>query len=190
MDIKKLSPNTVVLTRAIKINGFISLEFASRVPKPQDDVNFLQMFNHGDSRFENTTTAYTWMNANPESASKLFGLDKDVLEKLSVATGAEKIEGVNFITVNKVVDNINGHRPFIQIVETIEKPNDYAKPKVNITTGEILTANGKPIYRVTSLTTNPKHVFLAADKISKEIFGEQNTVAQVLNVVEQHSDPF
>jgi hypothetical protein len=165
-----------ILTIVRKINkdrkdpskGF---NFQIEVREKVAETSLLALFNPTDDRIIKPKAQPAWAMIEPETFKQLFNIDDATFERvnnLPVSTGVKELkENVHFVTLNILNPTVNGNRLRVQITESTEKSSEDQKSKVNPATGVVLTHQGKPIYRTTTIVLyNPKPFApLAADKV-------------------------
>lgn len=155
----------------------IRLEFAEII---QDtEVSILQMLNQSDDRFKRGARR-VWMTAEPQDASKFFGVDlTNVDEYINKEIGKDYNGDPRFADVkdlNILNPTINGQRVRVQITEQTtpapgwEENNQERAAKRRGKNGSFVTHNGGYIFTKTDLVLNePKHTFLNPDPVNTPV---------------------
>jgi len=150
----------------------VQLQGWERVVNDSRKDNLLKILNEGDSRFE-AKPIPAWIVAEPEVIISILdnGIKMSDLEKLEIFSGEEfpleiQQQGKHFHWLgyeNPLLDGIPFH---VQVNEfTSENEIKNKRPKIVPTTGQIITFNGIPVYRETTIVTavSVRNNFLESD---------------------------
>lgn len=134
------------------------------------DKNILALFLPSDTRVNAGKAQLAWRAIEPSVFHEHFNVSdetKTALDKLTLSSGLkpnELQENVHYVNMEIINPTVNGSKLGVQIIETLTKPHERANPKINPSTGEVLTYQGQPIYRTASVEFAPKNVFIAHDR--------------------------
>jgi hypothetical protein len=149
----------------------IQLAGWERVLNPKKDETLLKKLNEGDPRFT-AKPQPGWIVAEPNVIVELFDIPMKDLDKLELFSGAEfpmaaQTRGKHFHWLGLVSPRIDGVEMHVQISEFVsDTPVPRKDPKIIPTTGQIITCNGLPVYRNTSIILGKaQNVFLESDGV-------------------------
>jgi len=119
-----------------------------------------------------------------QRVTAIFSVSKEQLEKVGVSLPSEDgshdsycFEGDGLLAARTVFNDVEVE---IQVVEnTTKDPNRPSQePKVNPSTEEVITNNGRPVYRHTSLVPfgQAKNVFLESDRVEEPVQKSEETL--------------
>jgi hypothetical protein len=167
------------------------LEFAQIVDTPNNTANPLAILNEGDERFSQKKPRRAWMIAEPSVAAKMFGFSLESFNSLELSNGTAydaRVKNVHFLELNIKAPKINGTELNIQIVENTTPSSSRQSPKMNPSTGEVMTSESSPIYSHTSIVMGQaKHEFLLSDtqlervQVSKVESAVEKSIEKVFN---------
>jgi hypothetical protein len=177
--IENLEQGEMLLASAKKVKGGkIQLHFAQKIDNPNvRPQSIVGLLNASDDRFTQTgKPRHAWVSAQPEDASKLFGLDFSSL----TAEGQE-------MEINKLSPSINGQALNIQITETTQG-NEYEVANFETMAKRagkdgdyILTKDGEYIYvRASVVPGNASHAFLADTVRSSSFVGTDAAIEDAI----------
>jgi hypothetical protein len=187
-DLKKmiadLQPGQTLLAHVTKVtNDAAQLKFMSHVENPYRQTSLVAELNSSDSRFTSGLPRFTNLTITNEAdlQKQLPDLDIEAWRKLENRKGvneADLVEGKHFIAIGIINPSVvlkDGSKlqVEVQIQESIYrplrggKPDMTQEPKLNPTTGAIVTHNGKPVFQQSTLVPKgtAKNVFLQADLV-------------------------
>lgn len=140
-----------------------------RVANKQKEETLLKKLNEGDPRFE-ARSQPGWIVAEPEVTEDIFGIPLKDMEKLEMFAGKDvpmaiQKRGVHFHWIGLLSPRIDGVEMHVQINEfTSEDPISGKSPKIVPSTSEVITFDGIPIYRNTTIVLGKaQNVFLPSD---------------------------
>lgn len=150
----------------------LQIEVAERT----GDKSLLAEFLPNDSRIIQSKAQRGWINIETDVFVELFGIkDQQMVQQLNnlvVSTGLpldQRVQGTHFVPLNIVNPTVNSNQLRLEITETTVQPNENSRPKINPSTNQVVTYNGKPVYRTVNVVNyEPKNVLLASDKITTE----------------------
>jgi hypothetical protein len=176
-SLSTLNVDDVLLTHVEKsANGGFRAEFVQNINRggdTSDDV--LAMMNASDPRFQRGSKTYTWTRATLSDLETLLaipGLDIENSDFVTITSKSGKVREVT--NLNILNPEFNGKKLSVQITETTE-PTDWQKAndtgyKVNPATSEVLTKDGKNIYRNTKMVLGQaEHNFIQNDRVEVKI---------------------
>lgn len=176
-SLSTLNVDDVLLTHVEKsANGGFRAEFVQNINRggdTSDDV--LAMMNASDPRFQRGSKTYTWTRATLSDLETLLaipGLDIENSDFVTITSKSGKVREVT--NLNILNPEFNGKKLSVQITETTE-PTDWQKAndtgyKVNPATSEVLTKDGKNIYRNTKMVLGQaEHTFIQHDRVEVKI---------------------
>ncbi len=172
-----LKVDEVLLTHVEKTaNGGFKAEFVQNINRSgdtSDDV--LAMMNASDPRFKRGSKTYNWTKstlADLETLLNIPGLDIENSDFVTITSKTGKVREVTYLNI--LNPEYNGQKVRVQITETTEatdwqRDNDTGY-KVNPATSEVLTKDGKNIYRNTKLVLHePNHTYVQHDRVEVKI---------------------
>jgi hypothetical protein len=145
--------------------------------KNQATIQFVQMLPEGVGATGDSGEIVAALQGIPnlrQTVTSLMSVKKEVLQAKGIAFGYY-CEDDNILTAEEIVGfDIN-----IQVKEDTVKNSlsPSQTPKKNPTTDEVLTYQGKPIYRHTTVVKGePNHVFLRASSVAPEAVSEAERI--------------
>tara|TARA_R100000541_G_scaffold41593_1_gene49027 strand:+ start:1844 stop:2437 length:594 start_codon:yes stop_codon:yes gene_type:complete len=172
-----LKVDEVLLTHVEKTaNGGFRAEFVQNINRGGDTTDdVLAMMNASDPRFKRGSKTYNWTKSTITDLETLLnvpGLDIENSEFVAITSKTGKVREVTYLNI--LNPEYNGQKVSVQITETTEatdwqRDNDTGY-KVNPATSEVLTKDGKNIYRNTKLVLGePTHTYVQHDRVEVKI---------------------
>tara|TARA_R100000458_G_C8236105_1_gene216427 strand:+ start:114 stop:722 length:609 start_codon:yes stop_codon:yes gene_type:complete len=177
--IEALQPGQTLLVSARQVNGGkVQLEFAEKIQTADKPVNALTLLNASDTRFSSGARR-CWTSAEPEDASKQFGVDFSEANENWYDTERGNMMDLNIL--NPVAQT--GHRFRLQVVESTEA-NEWEANNIETAAkragkdGDFITHNGDYIFSRTQMVLAGKdqavpHTFLTPDTVGTKVTANQ-----------------